>query len=251
MSSAALNAYGGGGSSKGGGGGSRDSFFSSEGSVHRNSAYAPSSRRGTTLPSSPSGRSHVESIVWTQPSLPPMATSTDPFLFATADANPSSKELKLEIIQIEDEWGRVGEAWAALEDGAVQRWENHLGPSGLKGLENLIALRSKSLAPPAPQAESSTGTKRLSRKPSFRSSPAPPPSTVPRPPHLAPAFVTALDSPLAAGTPDEVEAATQTLRKELAEIAARRKATEDKYEKRLEFLRAKLRGALIREKLPR
>lgn len=184
-----------------------------------------------------------------------MATSTDPFLFATADATPTSTELKTEIAQIEAEWARVGEAWAALEDGAVQKWEAHLGPVGLQGLASLVALRSAS----SPAALPAADTKRLSRKLSFtygRSTSSglkPSPSTsASRPrPRLAPAFVAALESPLAAGTPDEVAAATLALRMELTELAARRRATEDKYEKRLEFLRAKLRGALIREKLPR
>ncbi|KAL8276273.1 hypothetical protein RQP46_011347 [Phenoliferia psychrophenolica] len=258
MTSASLNTYGGaggaGGSSRSSNGGhpvgSGDSVFSSEGPQ---STYAHS-RRGTTIPSSPSGRSHVESIAWTPASLPPMATSTDPFLFASADSNPTSKELKLEISQIEDEWGRVGESWEALEDGAVKKWEDQLGPSGLSRLTNLIALRTASLAPPPPPAATPASSKRLSHKPSFTygRDPKPTPSSpAPRPPHLPHAFVAALDSPLAAGTPDDVEAATATLRKELAEIGTRRKATEDKYEKRLEFLRAKLRGALIREKLPR
>ena len=50
---------------------------------------------------------------------------------------------------------------------------------------------------------------------------------------------------------EDNELATQALREEVGEIARRRRTTEDKYEKRLEFLRAKMRGAVLKEGLRR
>lgn len=91
--------------------------------------------------------------------LPPMPSSADPFLFASSEREPTSQELKTEILELEQERKRLGESWQGLLRGAK----------------------------------------------------------------------------------DE---------KETEEIETRRKGTEERYDLRLDFLKARLRGAVIREKLP-
>ncbi|KAK4703198.1 hypothetical protein P7C70_g3023, partial [Phenoliferia sp. Uapishka_3] len=251
MASSSFSSYGG-----GAGGSSRSSNgFSSEGSLHGRSSYSYSpSKRGTTLPSSSiGGRSRFESEA--PSSLPPLASSSDPFLFATARKDPTSAELRAEISEIEEEWGRVEESWDGLENSAIMKWENRLGPSGLSAMANIVALRNAA----APRAALDSNKKKpLGRKASFTfgRERKPPPSSSTRPPlasrpsHLPQAFVSALEAPMVVGASEEVETATLALREELEEVRKKRRATEERYQQRLDFLRAKLRGALIREKLP-
>ncbi|KAI5478719.1 hypothetical protein MNV49_004644 [Pseudohyphozyma bogoriensis] len=92
--------------------------------------------------------------------LPPIASSADPFLFASSEREPTSAELRKEIREIELEWKRLAESW----DGLV-------------------------------------------------------------------------------GARESLE--------EREEVMRRRALTDEKYRKRIEYLKARLQGALIRERIPR
>lgn len=175
-----------------------------------------------------------------------MASSADPFLFASSDREPTSAELKTEITEIEEEWARLGESWDSLEQAAVAKWQDDVPPSTLAALSlhGIVApSRSKQVTPGPAAPSAGLRTKMsLGRKPSVTALREPPPSSsIPRPPASTPL----------AGLSDDAKGAIQSFAKELEEIRARRRATEEKYGKRLEFLRSRLRGALLRERLPR
>lgn len=247
-------------SSGGRGGTSRDSLHSTEGSTHYGArstiSYSPSRTRGTTIQSTAS-RSRLDSVSYSSPSLPlpPLASSTDPFIFASSDREPNSSELKAEILDIENESGRLGESWDGLEKAAVEKWEERIGPGGLAAMTNAMSRNGAALRVPEVDGASTgpTRKKSLLRKASLtlskRSSSPPPPPTGPPTPTLD--LSLALEQRNPVGLSEDAERATQGLRDELDDIRRRRRATEGKYEQRLEYLRARLKGAIIREGLPR
>lgn len=254
LASSALSSRGEGSSRSSNGGRGGTSVYSTEGSTHygaRSSlSHSPSRTRGSTIQSS---RSRLDSVSYSSPflPLPPLASSTDPFIFASSDREPSSSELKAEIHDIENESGRLGESWDALERAAVEKWEERIGPGGLTAMENAMG-RNGLRAPEGDGASNGavpTRKKSLMRKASFTLSKRPSPPATPS----ASTFdlSSALEQRNPVGLSEDAERATQALRDELEEVRRRRRATEGKYEERLEYLRARLKGAIIRERLPR
>ncbi|ORY81215.1 hypothetical protein BCR35DRAFT_86668 [Leucosporidium creatinivorum] len=112
------------GSSQGSGGGGRggtESLFSAGsdgggGTTRSSYSYSPSqtARGGSTIHSTssrsifPSSASTISQSISSSSLLPPIPSSSDPFLFASVGKEPSSKELREEIEEIEQE-GEEGE----------------------------------------------------------------------------------------------------------------------------------------------
>ncbi|GAA5896272.1 hypothetical protein JCM5296_002932 [Sporobolomyces johnsonii] len=266
---------------RGGGGGAGESVFSSRSTGHGGPRSPPSvsmstSRSRTGAAASASGYgysssrgSQIETLssLAAPSSLPPIPSSTDPLLFAATDREPTSAELKREIREIEEEWGRMRESWRGVMEERVQGWEAEVGAEVARrvsefGREEAEERRKQEEG--AGGAGGAGGKKGLFRRASFTpsssSSSSSSPSSrtsssLPATTLSLPAFLVnpnlPLPTTLSAALPPHALDSTSSLRASLAEVRERQRRTEEKYEKRLEFLRARARGARIREGLPR
>ncbi|GAA6034722.1 hypothetical protein JCM8097_001138 [Rhodosporidiobolus ruineniae] len=252
-----------------GGGGESVLSASTEGS------YSAGGRRGSTLASPPSTRrtrnglstygsayshsSHSSSRLETLSSfshssppsrhaapLPPLVSTTDPLLFAASGAEPTALELRQEIEEIERERERVEEGWRELVRGAVGKWEREVGREVVERLGGLVAVPSA--ARPSPKEP--TARRRSVNLLASPSPHLPPPSS--SPPLLLPPFLHSppLSSP-PIDLPDDLSLLTSSLIADVDGIRARERETSEKYDRRREFLEAKLRGAELRERLGR
>lgn len=202
--------------------------------------------------------------------LPPIASSSDPFLFAATGREPTAAELGDEIREIEDEWTRMRDAWRELEENRVEAWRRQVGDDVARRVGDLArrerAERGRD-ANDGTEDENDRDARRpktvrkgLFKRASILALP-PPRSTVTNGASDAssssgralPRFLLSLATPLPADfeqtlSPHSVEP-TLALRVAMDELADRRRRTEDKYERRLEFLRAKETGAKIKQGL--
>ncbi|GAA6020587.1 hypothetical protein JCM10207_008677 [Rhodosporidiobolus poonsookiae] len=242
---------------------------STEGSFHRSAYRSPASlspskpRNGGTFvasiysqASSHASSSRLEMLSYTAPSLPPIPSSSDPTVFAAATREPSSKELLVEIDDIDREWRRMSESWNDALDRAVRKWRSAVGDEVVERLGGLVA----PVASPVVGGGVGVGVaspvakKGLFRRASFnvanqQSPPSvpspPPPPAAPLPPWLSDPPTATLPSDL----PDDIDLTTRALVSEVENVRQRQQQTNEKYERRLEFLRARLRAAEIRERL--
>ncbi|GAA5865553.1 hypothetical protein JCM1840_001440 [Sporobolomyces johnsonii] len=264
-----------------GGGGAGESVFSSRSTGHGGGggprsppSVSMSTSRSRTGAASASGYgysssrdSQIETLssLAAPSSLPPIPSSTDPLLFAATDREPTSAELEREIREIEEEWGRMRESWRGVMEERVQGWEAEVGAEVARrvsefGKEEAEERRKQEEG--AGGAGGAGGKKGLFRRASFTpsSSSSSTPSSrtsssLPATTLSLPAFLVnpnlPLPTTLSAALPPHALDSTSSLRASLAEVLERQRRTEEKYEKRLEFLRARARGARIREGLPR
>lgn len=198
-------------------------------------------------------------------SLPPITSSTDPLLFAATGREPTAEELAKEIKEIEEEWERMRESWRDIVRNKVEVWERQVGePVARQARESIQKDNDR------PNNELSgtsregggtvTGKKGLFRRASFLSShslqpssaaaPSTPSTTTKQP---LPPFLLSTRLPFppdfeAKLSPHQIEP-TLAFRATMEEIADRQRRTEEKYERRLEFLRAKETGARIKQGL--
>lgn len=217
--------------------------------------------------------------------LPPMASSRDPFLLAAADKEPTSKELKQEIEELERERRRLEQSWKSLERAALARAGDKAPPPPAEAQDVTLEIG-------APKVQAGNRVSTLLRKASFNSrldssyngtglgfashdgrlspiaaSPRETSSPVsgresPRrltsrssSPQLsnghARSFTNSIPAQMLAISSVE-EALPATADPDglaVDEVRRRRRATDERYEKRLEYLRARLRGALLKEGL--
>lgn len=220
-----------------------------------------------------------------RPLLPPMASSMDPFIFAAADKEPSSAEIKQEIVEIESERERLGESWDGLELALVEKWRDKVDPETLerllsapgeeKGKKRMMGRtnsgeveklaspdvdksmsRAQSILRKTPSLPklATKGHQRTPSTSSLRGRSSKPTSD--RDPSSAPPSRVVV-SPSSTSTrllksilpQEEVERSRQTFEEELKELRGRRGGTEEKYRARLEYLETRLQGAVLREKL--
>ncbi|GAA5906093.1 uncharacterized protein JCM6883_002548 [Sporobolomyces salmoneus] len=202
-------------------------------------------------------------------SLPPITSSTDPLLFAATGREPTAQELEREIREIEGEWERMKESWKGLERGRIQDWERQVGGTVVKQVREMARRereqRQMSQEKVEKKDEGQIAKKGIFRRASFlpssqRATATPATieqsritttSTLSDPP--LPQFLLSSKIPL----PTEFESnlsphllePTLALRISMEELLDRQRRTEEKYERRLEFLRAKEKGARIRDGL--
>ncbi|GAA6013734.1 hypothetical protein JCM11491_005079 [Sporobolomyces phaffii] len=202
-------------------------------------------------------------------SLPPITSSTDPLLFAATGREPTVQELEREIREIEDEWARMRQGWTEMVERRVAAWEREVGPSLAQHAREFARSENATNAePPRVRVEGALadgGTAETTTKKGFFKRASILPGRPPRPTTLAtsgatesnsavlPQFLLSSKVPL----PPELESKlaahqvepTRSLRIAMDEIVERQRRTEDKYERRLEFLRAKEKGARIKQRL--
>ncbi|GAA5930194.1 uncharacterized protein JCM15063_004740 [Sporobolomyces koalae] len=193
--------------------------------------------------------------------LPPVASSTDPFLFAATDREPSVEELEKEIREIEDEWTRMRDNWKEIVRNKTRLWEIEVGADiaqDARARARFSSSRSEvgTLDPGrAEQKDGASGKRKMFKRASFlpstRATLPISSATVPADDPGLPTFLLSTEAPL----PPDFEArlcspplldATHTLRASMEQVLERQRRTEDKYEKRLQFLKAKERGARIK-----
>ncbi|GAA5830012.1 hypothetical protein JCM11251_006844 [Rhodosporidiobolus azoricus] len=246
------------------------------------SAYSPPSSRASstrfeTLSSLAHSNSH--SPPSQQPSLPPIPSSSDPSVLAATDREPSSAELRDEIAEIEAEWRRMGENWDAVLGDKVGRWRGEVGEEVVQRSGGMVVLSRAGLAEVGQKAtrrgegdETVKGKKSIFRRASFNvtshnmslpstptpaTSALPPPSTVPLPAFLLPSTSSLSTSPTSLATPpslppdlnlpDSLLTLTNSFISDVSSIREKKRHTDEAYQKRIEFLRSRLRGAEIRE----
>ncbi|KPV73396.1 uncharacterized protein RHOBADRAFT_45973 [Rhodotorula graminis WP1] len=213
------------------------------------SASSPRLRRDKLPPSSLAAstttRSHAStstSAHYASTPLPPLPSARDPAALVTRDL--SALELQRELDEIEGEWGRVRRAWDAMARDEVRRWEDEVGVEVVRGLSGRALV-------------SADGTTGLGGDTAARRRPAAPLSLSPN--SSSPASSTLLELPsfllpsspslIPPGLPDDIDLATRAVQRRVRELYNRQAATDDKYSRRLDFLRARLRAAEIRERL--
>lgn len=200
----------------------------------------------------------------------------------TRDYEPSAAELRREISDLEYECSRLLETFREMERSVIAKYRSgpasseaaaalgfasaELGlPRGLEAdRDPNVPVRGRPISFLAPLPTAATlrarsangGTLRKSKRrgpnfgqrsirPSENDMPSTPPSV-----HSSPASVSSPRLAASAALEGDAEQ-EEALRTEVEGILGRRQAVEEKYEKRLEYLRAKLKGAMIRERLPR
>ncbi|GAA5929663.1 hypothetical protein JCM3775_006513 [Rhodotorula graminis] len=211
---------------------------------------SPVSQRRDKLPpsslaASTTTRSHAStstSAHYASTPLPPLPSARDPAALVTRDL--SALELLRELDEIEGEWGRVRRAWDAMARDEVRRWEDEVGVEVVRGLSGRALV-------------SADGTTGLGGDTAARRRPAVPLSLSPN--SSSPASSTLLELPsfllpsspslIPPGLPDDIDLATRAVQRRVRELYNRQAATDDKYSRRLDFLRARLRAAEIRERL--
>ncbi|GAA5863561.1 hypothetical protein JCM8547_007285 [Rhodosporidiobolus lusitaniae] len=220
--------------------------------------------------SSITSSSRLETLA--HPSLPPIPSSSDPTVFSRAEAEPSAKELREEIREIEEEWERVRETFRGIVEGKVREWREEVGEEVVERCGGMVreengtnrvsalspTISNGDLATPADKRSSTSFFRRrsstalLSPSPSSSSlSPRPSASSSSSPLFLPPFLLSHPPAPLPSDLPDDLDALTRTLVSSVLDVRARQKATDERYGKRVEFLKAKERAAELRERLPR
>ncbi|GAA5981327.1 hypothetical protein JCM5350_004366 [Sporobolomyces pararoseus] len=268
------------GRSYGGTGGGGESVFSTGSRSNGHGPRSPTSVRTRSYhgggPSSylshgnSSSHSHdrgsgVETLL--SHSLPPITSSTDPLLFAATSREPSAEELASEIKEIEDEWERMKDSWREIARKRVEVWENQVGGTIVQEARRLAAHETVQIATEQNGFDKAGGTmtgrkglfKRASFLPSSQASTITSTAVEPRrqtrstsPPSL-PQFLLSSKAPL----PPDFESKlsphllepTLSFRVAMEELLDRQRRTQEKYERRLEFLRAKETGARIKRGL--
>ncbi|KAM0753613.1 hypothetical protein T439DRAFT_322508 [Meredithblackwellia eburnea MCA 4105] len=239
FSTSSSRGAGGGGSDYGGDGGSSLGALSPTLSISRGggSTYRSSISRG--------GRSVVGSSSSTQggggwSQLPPLASSSDPLVFASTSKEPTATELKNEIKNMEDELSRMEESWDGIERAAIAKRERERELGGDRGFaltspisSPLLVIQSSSSPSPNTHSFGSIGLGR--------------PSTTSQRPALP--LLWEEDAP--SNSYPSRTSAQSTAAADVEDLRRRRRLTEEKYRERLDFLRARLQAALIKEKLPR
>ncbi|KAG0140600.1 hypothetical protein CROQUDRAFT_674563 [Cronartium quercuum f. sp. fusiforme G11] len=149
---------------------------------------------------------------------------------ATADQlHTSATAIRREISDLEYERGRVLETFDEMERAAIMRWRGHEGTSASS--EVVVGStrgRPQSFLAPLPSAATlRTGSRHQHPRGTFKNP--------------------AVTNGEMHGVSEE-SGETSELEKELEEIKKKRKAVEDRYGDRLEYLNAKLKGAMLRER---
>lgn len=212
-----------------------------------------SSRSSSSVPS----RTKLHTDTFTAPN--PAVTisvpiSLDPFSFASTDAEPTSLELKLEISQLESELGRLQESWEGLERTEITKWEDKLGPIGLDHFVNHSAKPPSELSSVDTDDKSLTlsepnlqRTVVLNSKDTRLSNLDLTTSSLPSVSNRQAYHSIPSNSP--SSLAEEVDLASEQLLIVVEGIRSRKRKTEQKYEERLEYLRARLSGALLKERI--
>ena len=172
--------------------------------------------------------------------LPPLPSARDPAALVSRDL--SALELRGELDEIEGEWRRVRGAWDALARDEVRKWEEEVGLEVVRGLSGLA------LAPLGEANGVSAGS--LGRRGAAASRSAlSTPTTSPRHLELPSFLLPSSPSPIPPGLPDDIDLVTRAVQRRVRDVQNRQAATDDKYSRRIDFLRARLRAAEIRERL--
>ncbi|KAH9807778.1 hypothetical protein DFH28DRAFT_912879 [Melampsora americana] len=190
------------------------------------SAPSETSRSTITRPKPPNSTRTSSSYSKASRMLSGAAVTTT--VVATTDQDHiSATVMRREISDLEYERGRVLETFDEMERAAIARWGG-TERMGERGEANGKDRPTSFLAPLSSAATLRNGTKnRRARGHSSVRSP-----------------VSDQETNEIGGESDE----NQELEKELEEIKRKRKAVEDRYADRLEYLNAKLKGAMIRER---
>lgn len=190
-------------------------------------------------------------------SLPPITSSTDPLLFAATDREPTVKELEREIREIEDEWKRMRESWKDIVQQRVETWEKQVGGNVAASAREAAMLEAYETGGGDTREQEKPGKGDNEKKETFKRASFLPSRSTP-PPIIAstlslPSFLLSPSHPIpsdfVANLPPHLLEPTRAFQTEIGEILERQKRTEEKYERRLEFLRAKERGARIKQRL--
>ncbi|GAA5845262.1 hypothetical protein JCM9279_004821 [Rhodotorula babjevae] len=204
------------------------------------SSFAASTTRSHASPGSTSSSAHYASAP-----LPPLPSARDPAALVTPDL--SALELRSELDEIEGEWRRVRGAWDALAREEVRRWEEEVGSEVVWGLSGLA------LAPPGePNGNfgGSLGRRGSTAARSILSTPTISTSTdLLRQPELPSFLLASSPSPIPPGLPEDIDLVTRAVQQRVRELHNRQAATDDKYSRRVDFLRARLRAAELRQRL--
>lgn len=115
--------------------------------------------------------------------------------------------------------------------GEVARWEGVVGGEVARGLAGRSRREGEANGGAPRGGEDASGAARATSSPSS-------PATLPIP-----------SGDLPPTLPDDIALATLALRRRVRELQDRRAATDDRYARRVDFLRARLRAAEIRERL--
>ncbi|GAA5958334.1 hypothetical protein JCM3765_004796 [Sporobolomyces pararoseus] len=200
-------------------------------------------------------------------SLPPITSSTDPLLFAATSREPSAEELANEIKEIEVEWERMRESWREIARKRVEVWENQVGGTVVREARQSAAQETAQASTEQNGFGTAGGTvagkkglfKRASFLPSSQSSTSSSAILNSRPPthstsHLElPQFLLSSKTPLPPDFQSKLSPhlfePTMSFRFAMEDLLDRQRRTEEKYERRLEFLRAKEKGARIKQGL--
>ncbi|GAA5904281.1 hypothetical protein JCM8208_006824 [Rhodotorula glutinis] len=198
---------------------------------------SPALAASTTTRSHASHGSTSTSAHYASAPLPPLPSARDPAALVTRDL--SALELRRELDELEGEWRRVRGAWDAMAREEVRRWEEEVGVEVVQGLSGL-ALAS---------ADGTSGSK-MAQRPPTASLLRPSTSPISSPQLELPSFLLpSSPSPIPSGLPDDIDLATRAVQRRVRELHNRQAAVDDKYSRRLDFLRARLRAAEIRERL--
>ena len=192
-------------------------------------------------------------------SLPPITSSTDPLLFAATEREPTVKELEQEIKEIEGEWKRMRESWKDIVQQRVDTWEKQVGGNVAAKAREAAALESHEARRVTTVNGEGGQTSKVGheKKGAFKTASFLPSHSTTPPTIVAtaslPSFLLSPSRPLPpefiANLPPHLLEPTRTLQTSIGEILDRQQRTEEKYERRLEFLRAKERGARIKQGL--
>ncbi|BGP43568.1 hypothetical protein JCM10449v2_007609 [Rhodotorula kratochvilovae] len=197
-------------------------------SAHRSGAHSHASR---------SSVSHSSAALYPLPAVP---SSSDPAVLAAAGREPGAAELRGEIGEIEEEWRRMRGAWEEAVEREVRGWEDEVGEEVVSGLWSFTGGEAGGKPPRHGRADELHVA-----VPSW-SIPAP---TTHDMATLPPFLARAPPAPVPPGLPDDIDLSARALQRRVRELQARQDATEEKYQRRVDFLRAKLRAAEIKERL--
>ncbi|GJN94334.1 hypothetical protein Rhopal_007408-T1 [Rhodotorula paludigena] len=189
----------------------------------------------------------------TASALPPLPSSSDPSVLASAEREAGASELREEMREIEEERESMRGMWEGMIRGKVRSWEEQVGEEVVKGLsEDRRKLDGGSDEPARRGSRFSTLLSSSILSTPFNAAlPDPTASPVSFDALLPPFLRQPPLSPFPSNLPDDLDLLTRALERDVRDLAARARQTDDKYERRMEFLRAKLRGAELRERLGR
>ncbi|BGP20209.1 hypothetical protein JCM10213_005936 [Rhodosporidiobolus nylandii] len=218
------------------------------------SSLASSTRYETLSSASHSHHGHSLSPSTSHSTLPPIPSSSDPLILAATSRDPTAIEIRREIEEIEAEWRRVRQGWSEAEGVKVRAWEGEVGEEIVEVLGGRVQAPLEEPAGLANAPADDTARKKgLFRRASFSPSLPPPLPSHSQPAALLPSFLHPTPTLPAAATtlPDDLLASTHRLVEEVRALREKRRETDEKYERRVGFLRSRLRGAEIREGLRR